>query len=118
MVRRAGMDGALLGAIDRQSRVAPQAYEILREAIISMRLRPGVALSENEIAKQIGTSRTPVREAFIRLADEGHVVVVPQLGTFVAPIDLAEVVEAGTSGREGTPLTMASYAVIRRSPRW
>ncbi len=94
MVRRAGMDGALLGAIDRQSRVAPQAYEILREAIISMRLRPGVALSENEIAKQIGTSRTPVREAFIRLADEGHVVVVPQLGTFVAPIDLAEVVEA------------------------
>lgn len=94
MARRAGENGMLVGAVDRQSRIAPQVYEILRDAIVKMVLRPGEALSENEIASQIGTSRTPVREAFIRLADEGHVMVVPQLGTFVAPIDLAEVTEA------------------------
>lgn len=94
MGRRAGEYGSLARGIDRQTRVAPQVYELLRDAIVNMALRPGEALSENEIASQIGTSRTPVREAFIRLADEGHVVVVPQLGTFVAPIDLTEVTEA------------------------
>lgn len=94
MARRVGESGTRMPAIDRQSRVAPQVYEVLRDAIVNMAFRPGEALSENEIASQIGTSRTPVREAFIRLADEGHVMVVPQLGTFVAPIDLAEVTEA------------------------
>ncbi len=116
MMRRAGVDGALLGAIDRQTRVAPQVYEILRDAIVSVRLQPGVALSENEIAKQIRTSRTPVREAFIRLADEGHVVVVPQLGTFVAPIDLAEVVEA-VFIRETLEAAAAIDCIPRMGPR-
>lgn len=94
MARRVDGNGTLVRSVDRQSRIAPQVYEVLRDAIVNMALRPGEALSENEIASQIGTSRTPVREAFIRLADEGHVVVIPQLGTFVAPIDLAEVTEA------------------------
>jgi DNA-binding GntR family transcriptional regulator len=59
--------------------------------ILSGRLRPGEALSETRIAEQHGISRTPVREVFQYLAKEGLLRVVPQIGTFVAPINLAAV---------------------------
>jgi len=59
--------------------------------ILTGRLRPGEALSETRIAEQHGISRTPVREVFQRLAKEGLLRVVPQIGTFVAPISLSAV---------------------------
>src|SRR4051794_27041342 len=71
-----------------------QVYTIIREAIVSLRLLPGQALSENELATQYGVSRTPVREALIRLAGDGLVEVVPQLGTFVSRISELDVREA------------------------
>lgn len=61
----------------------------LRAEIIRMALQPGQRLSENEIAARFGTSRAPVREAFIRLADEGLIDVSPQRGSFVTKISLA-----------------------------
>jgi len=63
----------------------------LRERIVRGEWRPGRRLSENDIARELGVSRTPIREAFIRLKGEGLVVVRPQNGTFVAAINLAEV---------------------------
>lgn len=69
-------------------------YARIREAIVSVEMTPGQALSENELAAQYGVSRTPVREALIRLADDGLVEVVPQLGTFVSRISLEDVKEA------------------------
>ena len=71
-----------------------QAYRILREEIVECRLTPGALLSENELARSLGISRTPVREALRTLADERLVVVVPQQGTTVAPISAREVLEA------------------------
>src|ERR1700747_1082983 len=59
--------------------------------ILSGRLRPGESLSETRIAEQHGISRTPVREVFQHLAKEGLLRVVPQIGTFVAPISLTAV---------------------------
>ena len=70
-------------------RVAPagvQAYATLRHAIVTLRLRPGQLLSEQGIAQQLHTSRTPVREAFIKLAETGLMRVLPQRGTFVRKI--------------------------------
>jgi DNA-binding GntR family transcriptional regulator len=49
------------------------AYERLREDIIHWRLRPGAALAEVELAERLGVSRTPVREALLRLTAEGLV---------------------------------------------
>lgn len=66
---------------------------MLRLAIVSLELRPGQALSENELAGRFNVSRTPIREALIRLADEDLVEVVPQLGTFVSRISLRYVNE-------------------------
>lgn len=80
--------------LDRRAAIGPQAHQLLRRAIISARLPPGLPLSENELAARLGVSRTPVREALGRLAEEGLVDVFPQYGTFVAPIRLDEVLEA------------------------
>ncbi len=74
--------------------IAPQIYERLRRAIITLALPPGEGLSEQDLAQQMGVSRTPVREALIRLADEGLIDILPQRGSFVSPIRLREVEEA------------------------
>ena len=72
-------------------RTTAELHRLLREAIVSTRLAPGSALSETRVGIEHGLSRTPVREVFRRLADEGLLQIVPQVGTFVAPIDLAAV---------------------------
>jgi DNA-binding GntR family transcriptional regulator len=71
-----------------------EVHERLRDAILSVRLMPGQAVSENEIVDMLQVSRTPVREALQRLANEGLIHVVPQVGTFVARMDLARIREA------------------------
>lgn len=63
-----------------------QVYAALRRAIVTAELAPGRKLSENELAERLGVSRTPVREALVRLRDERLVAIVPQLGTFVTLI--------------------------------
>jgi GntR family transcriptional regulator, rspAB operon transcriptional repressor len=80
--------------IDRRQARAPQVYQALREAILDFRLKPGDPVSENWICQQCGVSRTPAREALIRLAQDELIVVFPQQGSFVAPIRLKKVIEA------------------------
>jgi len=69
-------------------------YTELSEAIRSLELPPGTRLSEPTLAERLRVSRVPVREAIARLADQGLVTVVPQVGTRVAPILLSEVENA------------------------
>jgi GntR family transcriptional regulator, rspAB operon transcriptional repressor len=71
-----------------------QVYAALREAIVCAELEPGRQLSENELAGRLGVSRTPVREALVRLRDERLVEIVPQLGTFVTRISTQAVADA------------------------
>jgi len=63
------------------------AYSQLREAILTTRLRPGTPISENELSAAIGVSRTPIREAIRRLAEERLVELTSQYGTTVSRID-------------------------------
>ncbi len=80
--------------VDRRRPIVPQIYDALRDAIVRVVLRPGQVISEAEMAMSFGVSRTPIREALIRLADEGLIDIYPQAGTFVSRIDLAAVREA------------------------
>jgi len=66
----------------------PSIYGQLRQEIVTLRLRPGERLSENELAARFGTSRAPVREALIRLVEDGLIEVRPQRGSFVSRISL------------------------------
>ena len=71
-----------------------QVYMHLRKAIVQMHLSPGQAVSEQDIAVQLGVSRQPVREAFIKLQEMRLVRIVPQRGTYVAGVSLSEVMNA------------------------
>lgn len=68
-------------------------YYSLRKNIITLNLKPGEPLNIKTISERLNVSRTPVRDALIKLAKEGLVDVVPQKGTSVSKIDLKRVDE-------------------------
>lgn len=69
------------------------SYHVLKEQILQLKLEPGTKISEKEIAEQLNVSRTPVREAFMKLAEEELLDIIPQSGTVVSRINLAHVEE-------------------------
>ena len=69
-------------------RVSDLAYEYLRDWIVSGRLEPGEVVRDSDVAELLGVSRTPVREALIRLSHENLVTVARGRTTKVAAIDL------------------------------
>ena len=86
----------LLGnaAIDRVTPLRDQIYHIIRGAIVTGRLKPGDPVEEAEIARYLGISRTPVREAVKKISDEHLIEVRAQSGTHVAAISRRQVEEA------------------------
>jgi DNA-binding GntR family transcriptional regulator len=80
--------------VQRGASATASIYRDLRGDIVSLRRRPGEPIIENQIAQTYGVSRTPVREAMLKLADEGLIEVFPQSGTFVSRIPLAALPEA------------------------
>jgi DNA-binding GntR family transcriptional regulator len=62
-------------------------YDRLRQSIIDLELLPGSALDEVRLSQQFALSRTPIREALVRLVADGLVTTQPNRGTVVAPID-------------------------------
>jgi DNA-binding GntR family transcriptional regulator len=67
---------------------AREVYRRLRERILTLELAPDMELDEASLVTMMGVSRTPVREALIRLAADGLVVLLPNRGARVAPISL------------------------------
>jgi DNA-binding GntR family transcriptional regulator len=80
--------------LDRDRQAAPQVFERLRELIISLGLPPGSPLSRIALAEQFGVSSTPIRDALMRLDEEGLVEVYPQHATVVSRIDVARAEQA------------------------
>jgi DNA-binding GntR family transcriptional regulator len=83
-----------VGARPRRATASARIYSELREELVSLQRRPGEPISEAQIALSYGLSRTPVREAILKLADEGLLDIFPQSGIFVARIPLAALPEA------------------------
>ena len=80
-----------------------------------MLIQPGDKISENDLARRFGVSRTPAREAMQRLADEGLLEIFPQSGTFVARIPYEELPEAMVIRKslERTTASMAATLATR-----
>jgi len=91
-----------------------RVYASLRDAITAGELEPGRRLSENELAEWLGVSRTPVREALVRLRDDRLVEIVPQLGTFVTKISIAALADAQFA-REALECAAIRLAAVRIS---
>lgn len=89
-------DRLSLPPLDQQRRASrtEQLVVAMRRAIVTLTLKPGVRLSEQEVADRFQVSRQPVREAFIRLTASGLVRVHPQRGTFVAKISAEAILDA------------------------
>ena len=75
----------------RLQTIGVRVFESLKQAIVQLQLRPGNPLSEAEVARQLGVSRQPVREAFIKLSEIGFVDIRPQRGTYVKMISIRDV---------------------------
>lgn len=98
-------------------------HAALRDDIVAMVLAPGTPLQEKQIALACGVSRTPVREAILKLADERLVDIFPQYGTFVSRISVPAVRDAmiirnaleRTSVREAAARIAAAPERERRS---
>jgi len=77
----------------QRRRLVDEAAQRLREAILSGRLAGGTRLRQTELADRLGISRTPIREALVRLREEGLIELQPRGGVRVAPLDPDEAVE-------------------------
>ncbi|KPF71710.1 hypothetical protein IP69_05425 [Bosea sp. AAP35] len=91
------------------------AYRRLEEAIVTLSLRPGAVLTEAQMIDMVGVGRTPVREALIRLAQQGLVEVLPRKGVAVAGINAIDIM-AALDAREVLERLIAGDAARRASP--
>lgn len=105
------------GQFDSGSRqtLADHIYEQLHYEITNLTLPPGTPILEREIATEYNASRTPVREAILRLSKEMLVEVVPKSGTFVARIPLSVLPEALVA-RRALERDLAARAALRSTP--
>jgi DNA-binding GntR family transcriptional regulator len=69
---------------------AERAYQYVKQRLLDGRFAGGTLLSENELARRLGVSRTPVREAFLHLEGEGLLQLYPRRGALVVPISPSE----------------------------
>ena len=69
---------------------AQQVFEKLRRDILCLDLKPGKSLDESKLSQKFGMSRSPIREALIRLSMEGLVVTLPNKSSVVAPLNIEE----------------------------
>ena len=101
-----------------------EAYVTVKELIVTGELPGGELISEGEIATRMGVSRTPVREAFLRLQAEGWMRLFPKRGALVVPIaaDEAEhvlsarrLIETGSVKAMSVPDRAGLAAALRRS---
>ena len=72
--------------------IADRAYVAMRDLIVTLRLPPRAALREDELMRDLGLGRTPLREAVKRLALEGLVEVRPRSGTYVTDVEATDIV--------------------------
>ena len=79
--------------LDGEGAVTHQVYRLFHRLIVNLRLVPNQPLSVNEASEALEISKTPVRETFIRLAEDGLVNIIPKKGTFVAPINIQKAFE-------------------------
>lgn len=90
------MSTVLKPSSDNQS-LAGQAYRLLEEQLVTLRLMPGELIAEKDLMDKAGIGRTPVREAIQRLSAEGLLQVLPRKGLMVTPLrrsDLGQIIEA------------------------
>lgn len=94
--------GALTGA-DR-------AYDQIRERLVMLDIRPGEPINDDHLAAELGTGRTPVREALKRLERDRLVVAFPRRGTFATAVDMTDLADISEIRKQLEPTAAARAA--------
>lgn len=76
-----------MATIRMRRKSSAEVYDVLKDEIQYLDLKPGTHLHEPELIEKFGVSRTPIREALLRLASDGLVDILPQNGTYIAKIN-------------------------------
>jgi DNA-binding GntR family transcriptional regulator len=99
--------------VPKGASMAERAYLELRDRMVSLRIPPGSLVREEEVMKDLKMSRTPIREALLRLTQERLVVVIPRRGTFVTEVHVGDVGRIYEFRRE-LEVVSAGWAAERR----
>ncbi|MGI9415399.1 MAG: GntR family transcriptional regulator [Hyphomicrobiales bacterium] len=92
-----------------------RVYQQMRQDILQLALPPGADISEARLEEQFGVSRTPVREALIRLASEGLITLLPNQGARVSSIELSDIAQMFEM-LELTQRAVNRWCAVRRDP--
>lgn len=93
--------------------LAEQAYEVLRDRLVMLEIRPGAPINDDHLARELGLGRTPVREALKRLERERLVVAYPRRGTFATEVNITDLGHIAEVRQELEPV--AATAAARRA---
>jgi DNA-binding GntR family transcriptional regulator len=89
---------------------ADRAYEVIRERLVMLDIRPGEPINDDRLAAELGLGRTPVREAVKRLERDRLVVAYPRRGTFATAVDLTDLADISEIRKQLEPTAAARAA--------
>jgi DNA-binding GntR family transcriptional regulator len=95
---------------------ADRAYEVIRERLVMLDIRPGEPINDDRLAADLGLGRTPVREALKRLEQERLVIAYPRRGTFATAVDMTDLADISEIRKQLEP-TAAARAARTASPQ-
>lgn len=101
---------ALLDTLPAVGTHADRAYELVRERLIMLDIRPGEPINDDRLADEFGFGRTPVREALKRLERERLVVAYPRRGTFATGVDMTDLSDISEIRKQLEPTAAARAA--------
>jgi DNA-binding GntR family transcriptional regulator len=89
---------------------ADRAYEIVRERLVMLDIRPGEPINDERLAAELGFGRTPVREALKRLERDRLVIAYPRRGTFATAVDMTDLADISEIRKQLEPMAAARAA--------
>jgi len=103
-------DGSQAGTDVGSESNADRAYEVIRERLVMLDIRPGEPINDERLAAELGFGRTPVREAVKRLERDRLVVAYPRRGTFATAVDLTDLADISEIRKQLEPTAAARAA--------
>jgi DNA-binding GntR family transcriptional regulator len=89
---------------------ADRAYEIVRERLVMLDIRPGEPINDDHLAAELGVGRTPVREALKRLERDRLVIAYARRGTFATAVDMTDLADISEIRKQLEPIAAARAA--------
>jgi DNA-binding GntR family transcriptional regulator len=89
---------------------ADRAYDMVRERLVMLDIRPGEPINDDRLAGELGVGRAPVREALKRLERDRLVVAYPRRGTFATPVDMTDLADISEIRKQLEPVASARAA--------